>query len=181
MLPGSFFGKGNDLHPLVWQADANSDVTMDYVSLKNYDRCLLVFTKLGSEDVDDLGVEIKQATDTNGTGLKALAVSRVWYKTGTMTSQGTWTEVSVGSGTADDFISFGAAVPTGATRVVADVNTNPLLLAVEVKAEDLDSNGGFTAVTATIAGANVDNAVLVSCIAILCDSAYPRSVPSSPL
>lgn len=181
MLPGSFFEKGNDLHPLVWQADANSDVTMDYVSLKNYDRCLLVFTKLGSEDVDDLGIEIKQATDTAGTGVKALAVSKCWYKTGTMTSQGTWTEVNVGSGTADDFISFGASVPTGATRVVADVNTNPLLLAIEVKAEDLDSNGGFTAISATVEGDNVDNACLVSCIAILQDSAYPRANPASPL
>lgn len=181
MLPGTFFEKGNDLHPLVWQADANSDVTMDYVSLKNYDRCLLVFTKLGSEDVDDLGIEIKQATDTTGTGLKALAVSKCWYKTGTMTAQGTWTEVNVGSGVADDFLAFGAVVPTGATRVVADVNTNPLLLAIEVKAEDLDSNGGFNAITATVAGANADNACLVSCIAILQDSAYPRANPASPL
>jgi hypothetical protein len=98
-----------------------------------------------------------------------------------MTAQGTWTEVHVGSGTADDFISFGASVPSGATRVVADVNTNALHLLVEVRAEDLDANGGFTAVSATIEGDNADNSCLVSVLAILADSAYPRAIPASPL
>jgi hypothetical protein len=181
MLPGSLFEKGLDIHPLAWQSDANSDVAMDWVSLKNYDRVYLLLVKGGSEDVDDLGLEVKQATDTAGTGSKALAVSRCWYKTGTMTAQGTWTEVKVGSGTADDFISFGSSVPSGATRVVADVNTNALHLLVEVRAEDLDANGGFTAVSATIEGDNADNACLVSVLAILADSAYPRAIPASPL
>lgn len=181
MVPGTFFEAGCDIHPLVWQSDANSDVAMDWVSLKNYDRCLLLFTKLGSEDVDDLGIEVKQATDTAGTGSKALAVSKCWYKTGTMTAQGTWTEVNVGSGTADDFISFGASVPSGATRVVADVNTNALLLAIEVKADDLDVNGGFNSISATVEGDNVDNACLVSCIAVLHDGYLPRAIPASPL
>jgi hypothetical protein len=181
MLPGSLFEKGLDIHPLVWQTDADSDVSMDWVSLKNYDRVYLLLVKGGSEDVDDLGIEVKQATDTAGTGSKALAVSRCWYKKGTMTAQGTWTEVNVGSGTADDFISFGSAVPTGATRVVADVNTDALHLLIEVKAEDLDSNGGFNAVSATIEGDNVNNACLVSCLAILADGAYPRAIPASPL
>lgn len=181
MIPGSFFESGCDVHPLVWQADANSDVTMDYVSMRNYDRCLLLFTKLGSEDVDDLGLEVKQATDTSGTSLKALPIQRCWYKTGTMTAQGTWTEVSVGSGVPDDFLAFGATVPSGATRILADVNTNPLLLAVEVKADDLDVNNGFTAITATVAGANADNSCLVSCFAILHDSFHPRAIPASPL
>jgi hypothetical protein len=181
MLPGSFFEAGNDIHPLVWQSDANSDLSMDWVSLKNYDRAYVYLIKGGSEDVDDLGVELKQATDTAGTGSKALAVSRCWYKTGTMTAQGTWTEVNVGSGTADDFISFGASVPSGATRVVADVNTNALHLLIEVKSDDLDVNGGFNSISATIEGDNVDNAVLVSALAILTDSYFPRAIPASPL
>jgi hypothetical protein len=181
MLPGSLFEKGLDIHPLVWQADANSDVTMDWVSLKNYDRVYLLFIKGGTEDVDDLGIEVKQATDTAGTGVKALPVNRCWYKTGTMTAQGTWTEVSVASGNGDDFVSFGATVPSGATRVVPDVNTNALHLLIEVRAEDLDANGGFTAVSATVEGDNTDNALLVSVLAILADGAYPRAIPSSPL
>lgn len=178
----NFFERGQDIIWLANQADANTDVTGDWIKLTHYARVGFLLSKLGTEDVDDLGLQLLQATDIAGTGSKALSLpigSPCYYKTGTLTSQTVWTKVAVTA--AIDGAAFGSSVPTGFTRVVADVNTDALLLYVEIEATALDVDGGFDCVTCFIEGDNVNNAVLVSVQAFLMGGKYPQSIPLSAI
>lgn len=178
----TFFECGFDIIPLANQADANSDITGDWIKLTNYDRVGILLAKYGSEDVDDLGLQFLQATDAAGTSSKALSLPAnrpIWYKTGTLTLQTTWTKTSVTS--AVDGMAFGSAVPTGFTRIVADVNTSALLLYTELLATDLDVDNSFDWMTAFIEGDNVDNACLVSIWAILMGGRFKQITPLSAI
>lgn len=178
----SFFEAGHDIIPLVNQADADTDITGDWIKMTNYNRVGILLAKYGSEDVDDLGLQFLQATDASGTSSKALSLPAnraIHYKTGTLTSQTVWTKTSLSADA--DGLAFGASVPTGFTRTVADVNTNALLLYTELKAEDLDSNNGFDWMTVFVEGDNVNNACLLSVWAILMGGAYSGAVPLSAI
>jgi hypothetical protein len=126
---------------------------------------------------------VLQATNSSGGGSKALAVARCWYKTGTLTAdaQGVWVAVDIGAGVPDDLLGFGASLPTGATRVVADVGTNALLLCIEVKATDFDVANGFDYVSLAVEGDNADNSCLVSAHAILTNGSFSQAIPPNPL
>lgn len=179
---GSFFERGMDIIPLFNEADANTDLTGDYVKMTYYSRVAVVLAKYGSEDVDDLGLQFLQATSAAGAGAKALSVpsgSLYYYKTGTLTSQTTWTTATLSA--AADGLAFGASVPSGFTRAVDDVNTNPLLLVVEFRAADLDTDNGFNWFTAFVEGDNVNNSCLISAWAILMDGRFPQNVPLSAI
>lgn len=174
----SFFEKGNDIIPLFNEADANTDITGDWIKLRDYERVGVLLVKYGTEDVDDLGLQFLQGSTATGTGSKALSLpinAVVRYKTGTLTSQNTWTVFDVTA--AIDGMAFGATVPTGFTRVVADVNTNALLLYAEFETSILDVGGEFDWFTAFIEGDNVNNACLLSAWAILQGNAYSQATP----
>lgn len=177
----SFFGHGNDIIPLINQADADTDVTGDWIKLTNYDRVLFLIAKYGSEDVDTLGFEVVQATDASGTGVKAVeALFPYWFKQGTLTSQPVWTAGRLT--TADSILGIGSAAPTGGTLVVAtDTNTSAALLAIDVQAQDLDVDGGFDWATIRIEGDEVNNACLVSVWGILSGGRFPQTVPLSAI
>lgn len=178
----SLFEAGCDIIPLVNQADANTDITGDWIKLTNYARVGILLAKYGSEDVDDLGLQFLQATDASGASSKALSLPAnraIHYKTGTLTSQTVWTKTSLSA--AADGLAFGSSVPTGFTRTVADVNTNALLLYTELLASDLDVDNQFDWMTAFIEGDNVDNSCLVSIWAILMGGAYSGAIPLSAI
>lgn len=173
----NFFESGCDIIPLLNQSDANTDVTGDWVSLKNYSRCLLLIAKYGTEDVDTLGFQVYQATTNTGTSAKGVsALFPYWYKQGTLTSQATWTSGRLT--TADDILGVGSAAPSGGTLVVTtDTNTDAFLLAIDVQATDLDADNGFDFLTVNVEGDEVDNAVLISAWAILMGGRFPQNVP----
>ena len=181
MYNQSFFEAGNDIINLFHESDCNTDVTGDWVKLRDYQRAYVLLIKGGSEDVDDIGLQLLQGQDATGTGSKALsAIWRTWYKTGTITSQTAWT-AGTAITTITDFVCFGSSVPTGATRVIADVNTNALQLLVEILPEHLDSNGSFDWFTAFIEGDNVNNSCLVSAYVILQNGKYRGALPLSSI
>ncbi len=174
----SFFEAGCDIIPLLNQADGNGvALTGDWIKLTHYNRVGILLAKYGSEDVDDSSLQFLQGTDATGAGSKALVLPAnraIHYKTGTLTSQNVWTKTSVAADV--DGIAFGASVPTGSTRVIADVNTAALLLYTELKAEDLDANNSFDWITCTLAN-NVNNSVLYSAWALLMGSSYSGAIP----
>jgi hypothetical protein len=175
----AFLESGCDIIWLANQADANTDVTGDWIKLRDYTRVGILLSKLGTEDVDDLGLQFLQATTNAGTS-KALVLPAnrpVWYKTGTLTSQTVWTRAT--STTDTDGIAFGSSVPTGFTRFAADVNTSALLLYTELLASDLDVDGGYSWMTCFVEGDNVDNACLLSVQALLLGGRFPQAVPLS--
>lgn len=178
----SFFERGMDIIPLFNQADANGAATTgDWVKLTHYDRIGILLAKYGSEDVDDIGLQFLQGTTIAGAGSKALsypANRSFWYKTGTLTAQTVWTKSAIT--TAVDGLAFGSSVPSGFTRAIADVGVNPLLLYTELLGTDLDLDGSFDCVTAYV-GNNANNALLLSCWAILMGGRFPQAVPLSAI
>jgi hypothetical protein len=179
------FLETGDLHPLFVQQDANTDITGDWMSMVNYNRAYVLLHKAGSEQVDTLGLQILQASDNAGTGAKGVSVSRCWYKTGTMTAQGLWTNTNFS--TPADFLGFGSALSGGVSyattsnqRVVADVSTNPLSLLVEIMSTDLDQANGFKYVTAFLEGDNVDNSCLITAFWLGWQPSFASAIPLDP-
>jgi hypothetical protein len=181
MPNAGFFESGCDVIPLVNQGDADTDITGDWVKLRDYDRCLLLIAKYGSEDVDTLGFQVLQATDASAGSAKGVtALFPYWTKQGTLTSQTVWTAGRLT--TADDILSVGSAAASGGTLVTAvDVNTDAFLLAIEVQASDLDADGGFDWLTVRIEGDEVNNSCLISAWAILHGGKYKQVTPLSAI
>jgi len=178
----NFFERGMDFINLVHQADADTDFDTDWVKLTHYDRALVIVKKLGSEDVDTLAIQFLQGTTAAGADAKALPVSRYWTKTGTMTAQGLWTAGVLA--TPDDFVGFGSAASSVAgvsTQIIADVNTNALIFAVDILASELDVDNGFDWVAVRVEGDEVNNAALVSIDVILMGGRFPQNVPLSAI
>lgn len=171
------FLEGCDIHQIEHQSDANSDVTSLWIPAKNYDKHYILLVKGGTEDVDDLGLEIQQAKDSSGTDAKELTVERVWSKSGAIGTVGQWSDESADLSTPSGKLAFGASVPSGFTRVVADVNTGALALLVEIPTETLDNANAFTHIGAFIEGDNVDNAALVSIFWIGFGARYSNEIP----
>lgn len=176
-----FFDLGQDFITLIEQADVNTDVTGDWVSMRNYSNCTLVIMKLGSEDVDTLGFQVYQATSNSGGSAKGVsALFPYRYKQGTMTGQGTWTYGQLS--TADDILGVGSAAPTGGTLVVStDTNTDAFILCIDVQAAMLDVDNEFDWLTVNVEGDEVNNSCLITAIALLGGSRYPQRVPLSPI
>lgn len=178
----SFFERGMDIIPLFNQADGNgAAITGDWVKLRDYGRIGILLAKYGSEDVDDIGLQFLQGTTAAGGSSKALSLPAnrpIWYKTGTLTSQTVWVKTSLAADA--DGLAVGNTVPTGFTRTIADVTTNALLLYTELTATDLDADGSFDWATAYV-GNNSNNALLLSCWAILMDGRFPQIVPLSAI
>lgn len=170
-----------DIIPLVNQGDADTDITGDWVKMRDYTRATLLIAKYGTEDVDTLGFQIVQATDASGTSSKGVSAKYVYYyKQGTLTSQTTWTRGQLSS--ADDILGVGSAAPTGGTLAVAtDTNTDAVLLAIEIEAAFLDADNGFDWLTVQIEGDESNNAVLVSAWLILHGGKYPQATPLSAI
>lgn len=186
MHNAGLFENGADIINLFHQTDANgTTVTGDWIKLAHYARVGILLVKGGAEDVDDEGLQFLQGTSAAGANSKALSLPAnrpIWYKTGTLTSQTVWTKTSSSSDV--DGIAFGSSVPTGFTRIIADVNTSALLLYTELLSTDLDvepSDGTpFSWMTCFIAN-NVNNALLLSAWAILMGGGYPQIVPLSSI
>lgn len=131
-------------------------VTGDYVSMKGFRKLLIVIFQ-GAWAGGTPAVTLKQATDVTNSQSdeKALSFTRKWSKvglTGTI-----WAEAAV---TSDTF------------NLPATANT---ITAIEVNAEDLDTNNGFDCVRVNVAtpGSNAD----LICVAyILGDPRYSTPI-----
>lgn len=170
----NFFENGMDIVPDAISADANSDITGDYINLKNYDRAYLVLQKPGGTAGDDLAIKLTQAKDNSGTGVKALTFTKLWHKIGTMSSQGTWTAVELTTATDDLDLSAvnGADLQT---------DSNAAVIVVEVLAESLDISNDFTHIKVEYEGDDIANALIVTSTWILAGSSFPQAIPASPL
>ncbi len=174
----SFFEMGQDIIPLLNQADVNSDTTSDWIKMRDYTRALVVIAKYGSEQIDTVDFAFQQATSNGGTG-KALNVSRYWTKAGTLTSATVWTAGVLA--TPIDKLAVGSSVPTGSTRVLADATTLPFILAVDFTASDFDSDNAYNWFSVFVDGTQVDNACLISAWIILMNGRYPQLTPLSAI
>ena len=132
--------------PVDMQAAANNG---DWVSLKNYERVTVLFFKAAGTANDDPVLTLREATDVAATGVQNLAkISRVYTKTGTLSSVGTFTVVN----------QTAAATFTDATH--AEVQA---IYAFDVKAEDLSE--GYDCIQCNVA--DVGGAAQLGCLLYL--------------
>lgn len=154
-------------------ADMNTDKDGDYVSLKNYDGCLVVVHKAAGTAGDDISIKLDQATDVAGTGTKALTFNHLYAKVGTQTGVGTFTKYTF---TATDDLD---TVSVGGTDLLAD--DVEALFVVDIRACDLDVTNGFDCFRLTIEGDDLGNACIGAALYILYGARYPSATPLSAI
>lgn len=114
--------------PVDLSAAANNG---DWVSLKNYARCSVVFFKAAGTAADDPVLTLRQATDVSGTSAKALNFTRVDSKVGAQTGIGTFTTTTQ------------SAANTFTDTVSAEAQA---VFVIDIKSEDLDVANAFDCV-----------------------------------
>ena len=146
-------------------ADINgAGVTGDYVSLKNYDRVLILIYAGDGSAGGDLTVDIYQATDVSGTDAKvlnALETGRIYTKqnASSFAAVGQWTKET--QATADEEY----------TDATSGEQVN--LWALEVMASDLDVDNGFDCFRADLADPGA--AKVVGMLYVLYGASYPSA------
>lgn len=108
-----------------------STSTPDYVSLKNYERVAVLIQVKNATTVTGSAITLKQATSVAAGGEKPLAFKRMYAN------------LDTGAG---DVLTETAV--TSDTFTTDSTNSKNLMYVIEVKAEDLDVNGGFDCIRA---------------------------------
>lgn len=103
-----------------------SSSTPDYVSLKNYERCMVLIIQKNATTVTGSAITLKQATNVAAGSEKALSFTKAYR--------------NVDTAAADILSEFTVASDTFTTQAVDSKNA---MYVIEVKAEDLDVNNGF--------------------------------------
>jgi hypothetical protein len=156
--------------------DINSDADGDWVSLKNYDGCLVVFHKAAGTAGDDPSVALNQATDVAGAGAKGLVFDRIYYKVGAtaLSAVGTFTPVDLATPTADlDLVSVNGV------DLLTDVGET--LVVVNVRASDLDVDNGFDCLQLFVEGDDLGNSTRAAAYYILYNCRYPGPTPPAAI
>jgi hypothetical protein len=156
--------------------DINTDAAGDWVSLKHYDGCLVVFHKAVGTAGDDPSIVLEQATAVAGTGNKALNFNHIYHKVGGtgLTAVGTFTRVELTTETNDlDLVSVNSV------DLLTDINES--IIVVNVRATDLDVDNNYDCIQLSIEGDDIGNACLASAYYILYNLRYPQPVPPSAI
>lgn len=111
----------------------------DWVQLgKVYDRCLAVLFKGAGTAGDDPVFKLQQATDNAGTGAKDIDFTAVYSKVGTLTASG---QAEFTRNTQSAATSYTDAASAEAEAIIA----------VEIRAEELDLANGFEWIQLSVA------------------------------
>lgn len=116
----------------------------DWVSLKKYGECHIVFFGGPGAAAEPATITVEQASAVAGTGAKALTFTTYYLKQAAtnLQSTGTWTETT----------------QTAANTVVLGSGANgdkAAIVVITIKAEDLDTENGFDCVRASVADVGV--------------------------
>ena len=108
----------------------------DWVNLKNYNRCAILLIKGVGIAGEDPVITVEQATSAAGAGAKALNFARIDKK----------------QGTALDTIGQFTKVTQSEANTYTDDASGEVqaIWAIDIKAEDLDTDGGFTFLRASL-------------------------------
>lgn len=154
----NLFENGIDFIPDAVNQDANSDVSGDWINMEGVERAYLVLIKPAGTAGDDLSIAMNQASDSSGTGSKALTngFTRLWHKIGAPASTGQWTSVTLSTASSDlDLVSVNSvdlATDTSVSVIVTEL----------IPAQHMDTNGGFKFVQAFYEGDDIGNALIIN-------------------
>lgn len=143
--------------PVDLQTGANDG---DWVSLANYERCLIVLFKGAGTDGDDPIFKLQQAK-TNGGSAKDLDFTVIHTKLGTLTGIKDFTRNTQAADTS--YVDTDSAQITG-------------FMVVEIKASDLDAANGYTWLKFDVANIG-SNAQLGCAFYIMLDARYKQEAP----
>lgn len=143
---------------------ADSASTGDYVSLANHNHCAVVFASGLGTAADDPTITLQQATDASGGSVKDLNFTVIYRKQAStdLSAVGSWTRT---------------------TQTAANTYTNGtsgeevFIWVVEFDAADLDADGGFEFLRATVNDLTTANAEGYICY-LLSEPRYPRAPAS---
>ena len=147
------------IRPVDLQDGANNG---DFVSLKNYAHCAVVFHSAVGTGGDDPTINLNQATDVSGTSSKSLSVIDTIYVKQAATSLAS-------TGQSSKVTQSAAATYTAATRAEQEA-----LWVVEFDADELDVDNGFDCVQLTVADIG-SNAQLGAAYYILTQPRFPAA------
>lgn len=132
-----------------------STSTPDYVSLKNYERIMILIQVKNATTVTGSAITLLQAQAVAGTGEKALAFTKALR--------------NIDTAAADVLAEFAVSSNTFTTD---STNSKNLMYVIEVKAEDLDVNNGFDCIRA---GTGNATAATVSVTYFLFGAKFPTT------
>jgi hypothetical protein len=149
------------IEPVNLGAGANAG---DWVSMKNYGRIVFIIAGAVGGAGEPIVPTIVQATAAAGTGSKALNFTRYDRKMAAtdLTGTGQFTKVTAAAG-----------------NTISLTGDQAKLAVIEINAEDLDTDNGFTFVSCTIADPGASQVGCV--IALLLDPRYPQETQPSVL
>lgn len=108
----------------------------DYVCLKNYHRCAVVFHGNVGSSGTDITLTLQQATDVSGSGVKALNFTRIDSKEGAnLAAVGTYTTTTQAAAN---------------TYTVTNNEQLEQIYIIDFKADDLDVANGFDCLRVTV-------------------------------
>lgn len=152
-------------------SDINTDIAGDWVSLKNYDGCLVVIHKVAGTAGDDVTLTMNQATTVSGTSSKALTFNHLYAKVGATALTGI-SQFTKYSGTA---VSTLDTVTAFGTDLLSDVGE--AVFVIDIRASDLDVSNGFDCIQFTSEGDDVANSTYMAGFYLLYGARYPANVP----
>ncbi len=139
--------------------------TGDWIGLEKYERAVAVLFGAAGTAGDDPAFKLQQAKDASGTGAKDLEFTTIHEKVGTLEGVTAWTRKR-------------QAAATSYTNAASAESQK--LIAVEVQADELDVDGGFTHIQLSVADVG-DGAQLGCGFYILLEPRYPQPSVDSAL
>ncbi len=150
-------------------ADFNAAVTVDWISLKNYEGCLVVWLKAVGTAGDDWSLQLLQATAVAGTSSKALTFKTWYYKAAALVATvPTFTKVTETTATAD----LDLGTPTDYAHDILQA-----VYVVDVRASDLDVSNGFDCINAPFDDTDAGSTSLGTILYIPYGARYPDAAP----
>jgi len=156
---------------MLYPSDLQTAVADDYISMENYNHLTIVFFKGVTTAADDPTLTLVQAKTAAGGSVKDLLIVDKYYK-----KQGTLLSTNSDGG------QFTLTTQTASNTIVGDADSaeEQALWVIEIEASELDCDGGFYFVQASI-GDTGSNAHYGCILGILTEPRYGQESTPSPL
>lgn len=138
----------------------------DWVSLENYERCVVALFCAAGAAGEDPVLTLEQATAADGTGAKALNFTVINEKVGTLTGVTAWTRTTQAAGN---------------TYTNAAAGEAQNLFVIEFSAAELDVDNGFTFVRLSVADTGATAGKFGAALYIMLNARYPQGAAVSAL
>lgn len=160
MIQQGFFYENHNVVSVIPPIDFDTDRTGTYIPVKPAHLITFIVYKAAGTAGDDLTLSVKQATDSSGTGAKALNVVNTAFKLAASTAM---TKLAL-SPTTDTIDLAGVVTASGTTDTALDSTAGFYFITVDPAS--LDTANSFNHVTIFSEGDALSNAGLAAVLAV---------------